>query len=76
MLAAAEQTGRIVTVEEHGVGGLASAAAEVLVGYDGPLAFRALRLPREVIKDVGSQDHLRSSRGLSAENIVRTVESL
>ncbi len=76
VLTAAEETGRIVTVEEHGVGGLASAAAEVLVGFDRPLAFRALRLPRQVIKDVGSQEHLRSSRGLSAENIARTAESL
>ena len=76
VLQAAEETGRIVTIEEHGQGGLASAAAEVLVGFDKPLAFRSLRLPREVIKTVGSQNYLRSGRGLSPENIVRTVESL
>jgi hypothetical protein len=35
-----------------------------------------LRLPRQVIKDVGSQEHLRSARGLSAENIARTAEEL
>jgi transketolase len=76
VLEAAEETRRIVTVEEHGVGGLASAVAEVLAGYDRPLAFRPLRLPRQVIKDVGSQEHLRSARGLSAENIARTAEEL
>jgi transketolase len=76
VLQAAEETGRIVTIEEHGQGGLASAAAEVLVGFGKPLVFKPLRLPREVIKSVGSQNHLRSQRGLSAENIVRTVESM
>jgi transketolase len=76
VLEAAEEIGRIVTIEEHGVGGLASATAEVLIGFDKPLEFAPLRLPRQVIKDVGSQDHLRSALGLSAENIARIAESL
>lgn len=76
LLQAAAEVGRIVTVEEHGLGGLASAAAEVLVGFPKPLVFESLRLPRRVIKEVGSQDHLRTMLGLSVENIVRTVEAL
>jgi transketolase len=74
--AAAADTGRVVTVEEHGVGGLASAVAEVLLASGRPVVFRSLRLAREVIKTVGSQDYLRAAQGLTADNIVRTVEAL
>ena len=76
LLEAADQVGRIVTVEEHGAGGLASAAAEVLVTHGRPVDFRSLRLPRKVIEEVGGQSHLRESHGLSVENLLRVVAAM
>ena len=76
LAAAAEETGRVVTVEEHGVGGLGSAVAEALLSGGCPVAFRALRLAREVIKTVGSQEYLRAAQGLTVGDVVRAVEAL
>lgn len=73
---AATETGRVVTVEEHGIGGLGSAVAEVLVGLEHPIVFRPLRLARRVLKTVGTQDHLRAKQGLSPDGIVQVVEAL
>jgi transketolase len=73
---AAKQTGKIITVEEHGLGGLGSAVAEVLALGGIPVKFRPLRLPREAMKVAGSQTVLRSSQGLSIERIVDEAISL
>lgn len=73
---AAKQTGKIITVEEHGLGGLGSAVAEVLALGGIPVKFRLLRLQREAMKVAGSQTVLRSSQGLSIERIVDEAISL
>jgi transketolase len=73
---ATKQTGKIITVEEHGLGGLGSAVAEVLALGGIPVKFRPLRLPREAMKVAGSQTVLRSSQGLSIERIVDEAISL
>jgi transketolase len=64
------QTHRILTVEEHGVGGLGTAVAEVIAELGEPLKFYPLRLDKEPIKFAGSQMYLRSSKGLCEDGIV------
>ncbi len=68
---ACEETGGIVTVEEHTVdGGLGSAVAEVCVD-DGvwPRAFRRVGLRAGFSSIVGSQEYLRGRYGLDEESI-------
>ena len=76
ILEAAEQTGSILTVEEHGPGGLGTAVAETLTVHGRPSAFRALRLAKTPIKVSGSQEELRGAQGLSVEGIVHASELL
>lgn len=73
VLDAAHRTRLIVTVEEHGQGGLASAVAEVLAGCRSRAAFLPLRLSRDAIHAAGSQEFLRSRQGLSVEGVVAAV---
>lgn len=76
ILAAAAETGGIVTVEEHGIGGLASAVAEVLAVAGYAVPFRALHLPRKPTSHAGTQESLRSVHGLSVEGIVTVAQAL
>lgn len=70
---AARRTRLVVTVEEHGHGGLASAVAEVVAASPARAAFLPLRLRREAMHVAGSQEWLRASQGLSVEGIVAAV---
>jgi transketolase len=76
ILDAAEETGAILTVEEHGPGGLGTAVAETLVLLGRGVAFRPLRLARSPIKVSGSQEQLRAAQGLSIEGIMQASEML
>ena len=71
IVAAARATGVVVTVEEHGPGGLGSAVAEVLARLGEPVAFDTMRLARAPIKVAGTQQSLRASQGLDAPGIAR-----
>ncbi|PIP81572.1 MAG: transketolase [Elusimicrobia bacterium CG_4_9_14_3_um_filter_62_55] len=75
---AAEQTGAIVTVEEHSViGGLGSAVAEVLAQHPGrrpPL--KILGLPDRFCRDVGGQSYLLKRNRLTAEGIARAAAAV
>jgi transketolase len=75
ILDAAARTRRVVTVEEHGVGGLGAAVAEVLASVGHPVPLRMVRLPRQVIETVGSQAHLRACHGLSLDDVIAAVEA-
>lgn len=66
----------VVTVEEHGLGGLGSAVAEVLAELPERPQFRAMRLDGEPVALAGSQDQLRAERGLSPAVIADIVTSL
>lgn len=70
---AAAKTGRIVSVEDHGRGGLGSAIAEVLA--EGGLAakFVPIFLPGAPEVKSGSQQQLCAMHGLSVEDIAKTV---
>lgn len=78
VLAAATETGAIVTVEEHNIiGGLGSAVSEVLAERDYPqIAFRRMGINDAFCSQVGSQEYLQKIHSLSVENIVEIVESL
>jgi len=69
-------TGRIVTVEEHGLGGLGSAVAEVLSRSNHPTKFLSLRVNADNHHLVGSQETLRALHGLSVSGIVESALEL
>ena len=78
IVAAAEETGGIITVEEHNIhGGLGSAVAEVLCDAGVmPKKFLRLALPDEYPSLVGSQKWLLDKYGLSAPKITERVIEL
>jgi transketolase len=77
VLAAAAETGAILTLEEHCVtGGLGSAVAEVLADAGLAVRFRRLGLPQAFVERVGSHDDLRRHYGLTADGVEAAVVSL
>ncbi|MDB9508655.1 transketolase C-terminal domain-containing protein [Microcystis aeruginosa CS-338/01] len=73
VLQSAEKTKKIITLEEHGIGGLGSAVAEVLAQSSETVEFKPLRLKREAVKTAGSQAVLRSQQGLDLDGIVQSA---
>jgi len=73
---AVAETGAILTVEEHGPGGLGTFVAETIAIHGKAIPFRPLRLARSPIKVSGSQEQLRAAQGLSVEGIVKAAEDL
>ena len=78
ILAAAEETGAVVTVEEHTInGGLGGAVAEVLCDAGViPKRFLRLALPDRYETLVGSQKWLLDQYGLSAAGIANSIREL
>jgi transketolase len=77
ILRSAEETGYIVTVEEHSrIGGLGGAVAEVLAESDLTCRFRRLGLPDGFVPYIGSQSYLIEKMGLAPESIVKEVMAL
>lgn len=76
--AAAQETGGIITLEEHSrIGGLGGAVAETLAEMgDVRVPFRRIGLPSEFAPCAGSQDYLRSLYGLDIDSVVRTAGAL
>ena len=75
VLAAAAETGRIVTIEEHSVnGGLGAAIARITATHT-PVPMRTLALPDEYIVAGPSPDVFRHY-GLDADGIVRAANEL
>lgn len=72
--AAVAETGVVLTIEEHGFGGLGTAVGECIARSGSAATFVPLRLGRAPIKTAGSQEQLRSSQGLSIEAIVRSAD--
>jgi transketolase len=69
----AGRTGRVVTVEEHGKGGLADAVAEAILSEGLAVRFQAVRLPREPVTVAGSHAYLRGRAGVDVPDIVRAA---
>ncbi|NLF68211.1 MAG: transketolase [Candidatus Anammoximicrobium sp.] len=78
ILAAAEETGGLVVVEEHQIsGGLGGAVAEVLAdACVAPRRFLRIGLPDVYVSQVGSHEWLLDQYGLSAEKIAGTVRTM
>ncbi len=70
---AARRTGVIVTVEEHGPGGLGTLVGEALARLGEPVVFTPLRLGRAPIRVAGTQQSLRAAQGLDAAGIARSA---
>ena len=75
IIAAARETGRIITLEEHTVeGGLGGLVAETLLEAGAsPRRFRRMGLRNGFSSIVGSQAYLRSRYGLDASAVVKTA---
>ncbi|MBE7466501.1 MAG: transketolase [Planctomycetes bacterium] len=65
----------IVTIEEHGRGGLAALTAEVLAQSGGGARLIPIRLPREPLAESGSHAYLRERQGLSAAAMVQHIQT-
>jgi transketolase len=76
VLAAAEETRAIFTLEEHSIlGGLGSAVAEVLAEADVPkVPFKRIGVPPGFSPHIGSQEYMQERHGLTSEAIAKTVE--
>lgn len=75
IIAAAKETGKIITVEEHNLsGGLGSAVAEVLAD-EGCLnvKFKRIALPDVNVHEVGSQQWLREFYHIAAPDIEKAI---
>jgi transketolase len=76
VIAEAKRTGRIVTLEEHGPGGLGTMAGECLAQAGVGIRFVPLRLLPEPTLCAGTQAYLCGRHGLSLERIVEVVETV
>jgi len=70
---AAQTMRAIITVEEHGIGGLGTAVAEVLAATPAHARFRALHLPAIPVQVAGSQTTLRANFGIDVKGIVHAA---
>lgn len=73
LVEAAEQSKAIVTLEEHGFGGLCSSVSEVIAQRRLDVGFLPLRLQREPRKYSGNQEFLKDDSGLSPEKITAAI---
>jgi transketolase len=76
VLRAAKNTGRILTVENHGLGGLGSSVAEVLAASPLHPRFAAMYLQATPIKVAGSEASMYATHNLSAAEITSKMKSL
>ena len=76
LLHAAKNTGRIVTVENHGLGGLGSAVAEVLAASSIHPRFAAMYLQARPATVAGSEAAMYASHDLSPTTIAAKMMSL
>ncbi|QKW25096.1 transketolase [Streptomyces seoulensis] len=73
LVAAAERTGRVLTVEDHSViGGLGSAVAEALAEHC-PVPLRRIGVPDRFCDRVGGHDELLAHYGITDERVYETA---
>jgi transketolase len=76
ILEAARLTPALLTIEEHGWGGLGTRTAEVLAAHRCAVHFRPMRLRSQPVKVAGSQEFLREQHGLGVDAILEAARSL
>ncbi len=75
ILDSARLTSKLITLEEHGIGGLGTIVAEILAESGITTDFTALRLDRNPVKVAGSQAMLREKQGLNSERIIQILKN-
>ncbi|MDQ0791663.1 transketolase family protein [Streptomyces sp. B1I3] len=76
LVAAAERTDRVITVEDHSIiGGLGSAVAEALAEHR-PVPLRRIGVPDRFCDRVGSHEELLAYFGITDERVYRTALAL
>lgn len=75
LLASAARTGALVTVEEHGPGGLASIAALEIATHAPGTRFRPVFLQGAPPAIAGSQEQLRAQMGLSLDSVLTAAHA-
>ena len=70
---AAQSTKKIITIEEHGIGGLGTIVAEVLAEMDEAVKFIPMRLPRQAVSTAGSQNYWREKNQLSVDSLTKLI---
>ena len=78
ILDAANETGGILSIEEHShIGGLGGAVAEIIAEEaEKKVSFKRVALPSEFTKHVGNQNYLRGIYGLTVDGIVKNALKL
>ena len=78
VIKAANETGAVITVEEHNIcGGLGSAVAEALMDEGvGEVPFKRVALPDINVSKIGSQNWLREQYGMGAEGIATAIKGV
>jgi transketolase len=78
VLAAARDTGAVLTLEEHSiVGGLGSAVAELFAEqFDLKVPFKRLGVPNAFSPHIGAQDYMLAQHGLSPDAVAQSVRNL
>jgi transketolase len=71
ILDAASQTPAIITLEEHGMGGLGAMVATVLARHRSGVYFHPMYLRSKPVKISGSQEFLRQQHGLGVNDILQ-----
>lgn len=75
IIKAIDETGRIITVEEHSIsGGLGAAVAEIVVQYK-PIQVRIIGIPDENVV-TGNSGEIFDYYGINEENIVKIAEKM
>ena len=76
ILESARLTPKLITLEEHGIGGLGTIVAEVLAESRIATDFTPLRLDRTPAKVAGSQNYWRGKSHLSINSIVKIIVNI
>lgn len=72
----ASQTGKVITLEEHGKGGLAAAVGEILAEHNEDVKFKSFYFKQNAMSVAGDQNYLREKQGLSVQHIADGIFSL
>ena len=73
ILDSARLTSKLITLEEHGIGGLGTIVAEVLAEIDEAVKFTPMRLPRQAVSTVGSQNYWREKNQMSINSLAKLI---
>jgi len=74
ILKSAHKTGRVITIEEHGLGGLATVVAETIVGMK--CRFSPILIEQCPITVAAGQQKLREMHGLNVDSLLKTTKAM